>query len=181
MDKLEPDLTRKALVSEIVSEEELMCYYRNNVEMRGQIRKLFSKLALAGRLQTHLAIRLFLNEIGYDSYLKKKSRSYVEYEDKKKMAQTIQEVFASYQRTKQLEQRKGIHVMTMHASKGLEFQHVYLPDLNEGIIPPKGVVDAKQIEEERRLLYVAVTRACEKLFLYETRERNRKVTRFLVL
>ena len=71
--------------------------------------------------------------------------------------------------------------MTMHASKGLEFQHVYLPDLNEGIIPPKGVVDAKQIEEERRLLYVAVTRACEKLFLYETRERNRKVTRFLVL
>ena len=82
MDKLEPDLTRKALVSEIVSEEELMRYYRNNVEMRGQIRKLFSKLALAGRLQTHLAIRLFLNEIGYDSYLKKKSRSYVEYEDK---------------------------------------------------------------------------------------------------
>ena len=166
--------------------------------MRGQIRKLFSKLALAGRLQTHLAIRLFLNEIGYDSYLKKKSRSYVEYEDKKKMAQTIQEVFASYQRTKPLaefilqcqekenkspiaEQRKGIHVMTMHASKGLEFQHVYLPDLNEGIIPPKGVVDAKQIEEERRLLYVAVTRAREKLFLYETRERNRKVTRFLVL
>lgn len=69
--------------------------------------------------------------------------------------------------------------MTMHASKGLEFQHVYLPDLNEGIIPPKGVVDAKQIEEERRLLYVAVTRAREKLFLYETRERNRKVTRFL--
>ncbi len=198
MDKLEPDLTRKALVSEIVSEEELMRYYRNNVEMRGQIRKLFSKLALAGRLQTHLAIRLFLNEIGYDSYLKKKSRSYVEYEDKKKMAQTIQEVFASYQRTKPLdefilqcqekenkspiaEQRKGIHVMTMHASKGLEFQHVYLPDLNEGIIPPKGVVDAKQIEEERRLLYVAVTRAREKLFLYETKERNRKVTRFLVL
>ena len=198
MDKLEPDLTRKALVSEIVSEEELMRYYRNNVEMRGQIRKLFSKLALAGRLQTHLAIRLFLNEIGYDSYLKKKSRSYVEYEDKKKMAQTIQEVFASYQRTKPLdefilqcqekenkspiaEQRKGIHVMTMHASKGLEFQHVYLPDLNEGIIPPKDVVDAKQIEEERRLLYVAVTRAREKLFLYETRERNRKVTRFLVL
>ena len=198
MDKLEPDLTRKALVSEIVSEEELMRYYRNNVEMRGQIRKLFSKLALAGRLQTHLAIRLFLNEIGYDSYLKKKSRSYVEYEDKKKMAQTIQEVFAPYQRTKPLdefilqcqekenkspiaEQRKGIHVMTMHASKGLEFQHVYLPDLNEGIIPPKGVVDAKQIEEERRLLYVAVTRAREKLFLYETRERNRKVTRFLVL
>ena len=198
MDKLEPDLTRKALVSEIISEEELMRYYRSNVEMRGQIRKLFSKLALAGRLQTHLAIRLFRNEIGYDSYLKKKSRSYVEYEDKKKMAQTIQEVFASYQRTKPLdefilqcqekenkspiaEQRKGIHVMTMHASKGLEFQHVYLPDLNEGIIPPKGVVDAKQIEEERRLLYVAVTRAREKLFLYETRERNRKVTRFLVL
>ena len=134
--------------------------------------------------------------MGYDSYLRNKSRSYAEYEEKKKIAQTVQETFVSYQRTKPLddfisqcqekeksspvvEQRKGIHVLTMHASKGLEFQHVYLPDLNEGIIPPKGVVDAKLIEEERRLLYVAVTRAREKLFLYETRERNRKVTRFL--
>lgn len=196
MDKLEPDLTRKALISEIVSKEELMRYYRNHAEMQVRIQKLFSKLALAKRLQVHLAIQLFRNEMGYDSYLKKKSRSYVEYEDQKKIAQTIQEAFASYQRTKPLdefisqcqekeksspvvEQRKGIHVLTMHASKGLEFQHVYLPDLNEGMIPPKGVVDAKQIEEERRLLYVAVTRAREKLFLYETRERNRKVTRFL--
>lgn len=196
MDKLEPDLTRKALISEIVSKEDLMRYYRNNEEMLARIRKLFSKLALAERLQIHLAIQLFRNEMGYNSYLKNKSRSYAEYEEKKKIAQTIQEAFVSCQRTKPLdefisqcqerekkspvvEHRKGIHVLTMHASKGLEFQHVYLPDLNEGIIPPKGVTDAKQIEEERRLLYVAVTRAREKLFLYETRERNRKVTRFL--
>lgn len=196
MDKLEPDLTRKALVSEIVRKEELMRYYRNHAQMQVRIQRMFSKLALAKRLQAHLAIQLFRNEIGYDSYLKNKSRSYAEYEEKKKMTQTIQEAFVSYQRTKPLdefisqcqekeksspvvEQKKGIHVLTMHASKGLEFQHVYLPDLNEGMIPPKGVVDAKQIEEERRLLYVAVTRACEKLFLYETRERNRKVTRFL--
>lgn len=196
MDKLEPDLTRKALISEIVREEELMRYYRNHGEMLARIRKLFSKLALAKHLQVHLAIQLFRNEMGYDSYLRNKSRSYAEYEEKKKIAQTVQETFVSYQRTKPLddfisqcqekeksspvvEQRKGIHVLTMHASKGLEFQHVYLPDLNEGIIPPKGVVDAKLIEEERRLLYVAVTRAREKLFLYETRERNRKVTRFL--
>lgn len=196
MDKLEPDLTRKALISEIVRKEDLMRYYRNHEEMQVRIQRLFSKLALAKRLQVHLAIQLFRNEMGYDSYLKKKSRSYAEYEDQKKMAQAIQEAFASYQRIKPLdefisqcqekeksspvvEQRKGIHVLTMHASKGLEFQHVYLPDLNEGMIPPKGVVDARQIEEERRLLYVAVTRAREKLFLYETRERNRKVTRFL--
>ncbi len=196
MDKLEPDLSRKALISETVSKEEIMRYYRNNAEMQVRIQRLFSKLALAKRLQLHLAIQLFQNEMGYDSYLKNQSKSYAEYEDKKKIAQVIQETFMSYQRTRPLdefisqcqekekkspviEQQKGIHVLTMHASKGLEFQHVYLPDLNEGIIPPKGVVDTKQIEEERRLLYVAVTRAREKLFLYETRERNRKVTRFL--
>ena len=196
MDKLEPDLSRKALISETVSKEEIMRYYRNNAEMQVRIQRLFSKLALAKRLQLHLAIQLFQNEMGYDSYLKNQSKSYAEYEDKKKIAQVIQETFMSYQRTRPLdefisqcqekekkspviEQQKGIHVLTMHASKGLEFQHVYLPDLNEGMIPPKGVIDAKQIEEERRLLYVAVTRAREKLFLYETRERNRKVTRFL--
>ena len=196
MNVMEPDLSRKALTTEKISEESLLCYYRNNPELSVRIRKLFQKIHLAERLQMHLAIQLFRSELGYDLYLKKKSRSYSEFEENKEKAAVIQEAFVSYRRSESLEEFiekcqekeeqtpivekvEGIHVITMHASKGLEFTHVYLPDLNEGIIPPKGVLDAHQIEEERRLLYVAVTRAKEKLFLYETRERNRKITRFL--
>ena len=47
----------------------------------------------------------------------------------------------------------------MHGSKGLEFDIVWLPNLNEGIIPSRSSVTKEQIEEERRMLYVGMTRA----------------------
>ena len=69
--------------------------------------------------------------------------------------------------------------MTMHGSKGLEFEHVFLPDVNEGVIPGKNIVTEKSLEEERRLLYVAMTRAKERLYIYCTKERGRKPSRYL--
>ncbi len=56
----------------------------------------------------------------------------------------------------------GVNIMTMHGSKGLEFPYVVVPNCNEDIIPHRKSID---IEEERRLLYVAMTRAEEKLEL----------------
>ncbi len=56
-------------------------------------------------------------------------------------------------------------VMTMHQSKGLEFDCVFLPGLNEGTIPVRSAADSAGLEEERRILYVAMTRAREYLFL----------------
>ena len=71
--------------------------------------------------------------------------------------------------------RKGVQLMTMHGAKGLEFQAVYLPALVEGVVPhEKGM---EQIEEERRLFYVAVTRAAEKLCLSAVRRRYEKETK----
>ena len=75
--------------------------------------------------------------------------------------------------------------MTMHAAKGLEFHKVYICNLNDGVIPKlkKGdVVTEELIEEERRLLYVAITRAKEELELHYvagTRENPRLASRFL--
>lgn len=56
-------------------------------------------------------------------------------------------------------------LLTMHACKGLEFDIVYLPDLNEGILPGRRCRTVTQLEEERRLLYVAMTRAVHSLHL----------------
>ena len=82
-------------------------------------------------------------------------------------------------------QTKGIHRLTMHAAKGLEYDRVFLMDVNEGNIPKlkKGtpVTDAL-LEEERRLLYVGMTRARDSLeILYQngTRERPRLPSAFL--
>jgi uncharacterized protein (TIGR00375 family) len=79
--------------------------------------------------------------------------------------------------------RESVKVMTIHASKGLEFDHVFVPGLEEGILPftlydsRGGVEDdpagkASRIEEERRLLYVAMTRARQGLYLSWARSRS---------
>ena len=63
---------------------------------------------------------------------------------------------------------KGEHtisVMTIHSAKGMEFDTVFMPDLNEGIIPARSARDLRSTEEERRLFYVAMTRARRQLFL----------------
>ena len=75
-----------------------------------------------------------------------------------------------------------VRILTMHASKGLEFDRVYLPDLNEGILPGRRARDLPAIEEERRLLYVAMTRARKELsllYLAGTPDNPRRPSRFL--
>ena len=79
------------------------------------------------------------------------------------------------QTQKKGQQRKGVQLMTMHGAKGLEFRAVFLPALVEGVVPhEKGM---EQIEEERRLFYVALTRAGEKLCLSAVRRRYEKETK----
>lgn len=69
---------------------------------------------------------------------------------------------------------QGVALLTMHGAKGLEFRHVFLPSLVEGVIPHERGMDA--IEEERRLFYVAMTRAAEQLCLSAVRKRYEKET-----
>ncbi|MDR2923692.1 MAG: UvrD-helicase domain-containing protein, partial [Treponema sp.] len=61
--------------------------------------------------------------------------------------------------------REGVRVMTIHAAKGLEFDHVFVAGLEEGILPFTLYNETPDIEEERRLLYVAMTRARRGLWL----------------
>ena len=70
----------------------------------------------------------------------------------------------------------------MHACKGLEFDTVFIPDLNEGSVPSKRAWTPEQVEEERRLLYVAMTRAKRSLiltYLEGTPDRPAAPSRFL--
>ncbi len=76
----------------------------------------------------------------------------------------------------------GVHFMTMHGSKGLEFPVVCIVDANEGMTPYKRADSEEGIEEERRLFYVAMTRAKEHLHISWTKERFHRpqsVSRFV--
>lgn len=66
----------------------------------------------------------------------------------------------------------SVVLMTIHSAKGLEFPVVFLPGWEEGVFPGNAVLyDPTQVEEERRLAYVAITRAREELFLYNAESR----------
>jgi DNA helicase-2/ATP-dependent DNA helicase PcrA len=69
--------------------------------------------------------------------------------------------------------KHGVKMMTMHQAKGLEFPFVFIVGLEEGILPhSRSMFDKSQLEEERRLLYVGITRAKKKVYLtYAERRR----------
>ena len=75
----------------------------------------------------------------------------------------------------------AVQIVSMHGSKGLEYKAVILPDLNEGMMPHKKAVSREEIEEERRLFYVGITRAKERLFLFYLNEqaKQKEPSRFL--
>lgn len=67
----------------------------------------------------------------------------------------------------------AVHVMTLHSSKGLEFPIVFILGLEEGIFPhSRSQLSATELEEERRLMYVGLTRAKEKVYLLYTEQRT---------
>lgn len=75
------------------------------------------------------------------------------------------------------EETTGVKIMTLHASKGLEFHTVLITGLVEGVFPSwRSAKDPAQLEEERRLLYVGITRAKEKLYLSCYREGEKGPT-----
>lgn len=67
---------------------------------------------------------------------------------------------------------QSVYLMTMHAAKGLEFPVVFVVGLDEGLFPGKRSIDEGNIEEERRLFYVGITRAREKLYLTSSQVRR---------
>lgn len=69
--------------------------------------------------------------------------------------------------------KDAVHMMTLHSAKGLEFPTVFIVGLEEGILPhSRSMLSYEEMEEERRLMYVGLTRAKEKIYLLFTRQRT---------
>jgi len=84
----------------------------------------------------------------------------------------VQQEYSLQEKNKKKENRDGVRLMTLHGSKGLEFEVVFLVGFEEGILPhSRCLVDEAEVEEERRLCYVGITRAKDYLYITYASQR----------
>ena len=185
---------RDSLPDETVCFDEWMKLYEEQPWIAERIEKLWYDLKHLSRLSPYAAINYIRRGIGYDDYL----AEYAEYrnankEDFYEVAdeilasakgyRTFEEWFAHIeeyrQELKRLAQEKrrnqnAVTFATLHSAKGLEFTKVYLIDVNEGVMPYKKAVLKQDVEEERRLFYVGMTRAKESLTICSVKKMRGK-------
>lgn len=158
-----------------------------------------------------LAVRDLLHDINYESWLYETSTSSKAAEMRMKNvnqlfswmdemvngndideAMTLSQVVSRFtlrdmmERGETTEDLDQVQLMTLHASKGLEFPYVFLVGMEEGLLPHQTSIDEDNIDEERRLAYVGITRAHRALFFTHCRERRQygelirpEISRFL--
>ena len=169
-------ISRSAIETEIVNEAALRRFYQGNSERIKEIDKLFRQLHILGHMRPSLSIRFLRNEIGVDKLypgeidaLNELSEISLKMADNKMLLSEITKIrensFTGIEKAATKKHGKKLNLLTMHGSKGLEFDIVWLCGLNEGIIPSRSSVTLSQIEEERRMLYVGMTRAKRALIM----------------
>lgn len=177
-----------------VSFEDLRKFYQRKDWMLERIDQLEVDLRIIKKCAPYAAIQYIRKHIGYDEFLKEYAMKrrikldelqgiLTEIEERAKEFKTIEEWFEHIKAyTDELRRLaeykeanpKAIQMMTMHGAKGLEYDTVFIIGANEDIVPYKKAETQEEIEEERRLFYVAMTRAKNKLVISYSKERNGK-------
>ncbi len=178
-----------------VSFESLRNFYCDKRWMMDRIDQLEWDIQMLGGKTPYAAIQYIRKSIGYDDFLK----DYAEYHrlDHENLAETLDKIQESSkiyatmeewishaenygeqllkkQRLSGGQEEEGIALHTMHGAKGLEFDTVFIIGAGEGTMPYRKAKLEKEIEEERRLFYVAMTRAKRELIITCTKEKNGK-------
>ena len=189
-------VSRDSMNSPQVSFDALKDFYKDKDWMVERIENLEYDLRAVSRMSPLAAVNYIRQGIGYDTYLmeyaafrRMKAEELLEVADQLKESASGYPTFDSWFKhieeygealKRQARERdmnmEAVTLATMHSSKGLEYKIVYILDANEGVTPHQKAVLEADIEEERRLFYVAMTRAKERLHIYSVKERFRKKT-----
>ncbi|MCD8299605.1 MAG: ATP-dependent helicase, partial [Clostridiales bacterium] len=177
-------------------------FYAGQKWMVQRIEKLETDLNVLSRMRPFSAVNYIRKAVDYEGYLKEfAAQRKIPADDLFDVLDEIQEDASGYagfsewlkhmeevkrewaeQFVKSGTEESAVHLITLHASKGLEFDTVFLVDACEGLTPYKKAVFDPDIEEERRLFYVGMTRARKRLYiLHPNRIHNKDMqpSRFL--
>ncbi|MBE5923462.1 MAG: ATP-dependent helicase [Lachnospiraceae bacterium] len=196
-------ISRDLLDEKVVSLDRIKDKLGKKDWIADRITQLSYDLELLTKLKPYAAINFIRKSIGYDGYLSEyadfrhlnvdefydvldevaeAARQYKTYEDWFASIAAYREELIAHSRANVKEEKKGIAITTMHSAKGLEYDVVFIAEANEGLSPYKKAVLASDIEEERRMFYVAMTRAKHHLHIYEVKHyynRELEPSRFL--
>ena len=176
-----------------VSFDELEKYYEEKPWMINRIRKMERELNAMSDMTCYAMINYLRKGVGYDDYVKEyaknhsiepqelsdildeimeSSKDFIKFDDWREYIEKYTEELKENHTKRDL--KDYVTMTTMHSSKGLEYDTVFIIDANEGITPHKKAVFDVDIEEERRMFYVAMTRAKKKLYIFCPKERYNK-------
>lgn len=199
MNKPYRGISRDAAAAGEFSFAEIKKYHADDIRTLSEILNLENSLNIVASMRPYASVHYILHGVGYLKFLKKYADDRnIDYEKLKDKAMEIKCRAKNYATFEEWEdaaaegqrnlrksgnnEQNAVTIMTLHGAKGLEFPEVFIPDVNEGMIPWKKAVLKNEIEEERRLLYVGMTRAIDKLHIWSIEDdfgKKAEVSSFL--
>lgn len=196
-------ISRNLVSKPLVNLVELADEVKEKPWVSQRIEKLLLDLNRMAKMTPYDAISYLRTQVGYDDYLKEyasfrkmkeeelfdvlteitdTAKGYQKIEDWFFYIEEYEEELREQLRAGQKKAEDSVVFTTMHSAKGLEYDVVFLIDANEGIIPHKKALKDADLEEERRLFYVAVTRAKDYLHIFVPKQlyqKEMKISRFV--
>ncbi len=178
----------------------MLDFYKINPGNYRTVEALWADIELIGKMNAVAAISYIRRAMGYDTFLAEEAvKKQVDYSEYKDVLDFITEVFRDCRTVRQaidklnilrlkidyenknrnVDKTGKVGLYTLHSSKGLEFENVFIIAVNDGVIPNSKAETREEMEGERRLFYVGITRCKKNLSITYNNKKNRDKSRFL--
>lgn len=181
LNKPERLISRDIVIEYGANIEKLKDFYSHDREVLRNLSDLDFHMEMIKKLNPYGAVNYIKNVVAYEEYLMRYAndkgislkklkfqldRIQMESENYKTIKDWILKYENSQGKKKETIKTEGVNIITMHGSKGLEFKVVFILNVNQGIVPTSRAIRGQDFEEERRVFYVAMTRAEKYLHIF---------------